>query len=215
MAKRSDLFPAVELVRASDDELALWAQDGDRRAMEWLLDRYRPVVEANARDYFWAGADAEDVVQEGMIGLYKAVGDYSPGATMSFRSFARLCIRRQIITALKAATRHKHTFLNLSVAIAESTSSSPESAVMDEMIADTNTGNPERIVISRHIWADIRQLALRTLSQLEWQALVNYMGGAGYLDIAQQLGCSVKQIDNALQRAKKKIVGQAPAEITN
>ena len=215
MATRSDLFPAVELVRASDEELLLWAHDGDRRAMERLLDTYRPVVEANARDYFWAGADAEDVVQEGMIGLYKAVRDYSPGASISFRSFARLCIRRQIITALKAATRYKHTFLNLSVAIAESTSNSPGSAVMDEMIADTNTGNPERIVISRHIWADIRQLALRTLSQLEWQALVNYMGGAGHQDIAQQLGCSVKQIDNALQRAKKKIVGQAPAEITN
>ncbi len=215
MAKRSDLFPAVELVRASDDELALWAQDGDRRAMEWLLERYRPVVEANARDYFWAGADAEDVVQEGMIGLYKAVRDYSPGATISFRSFARLCIRRQIITALKAATRHKHTVLNLSVSIAEYMSSSPRVAVVGEMIANRDSGDPQRIVISRHVWADIRQLALRTLSQLEWQALVNYMGGDQYQDIAQQLGCSVKQIDNALQRAKKKIVGQAPAEITD
>lgn len=215
MAKRSDLFSTVGRAHPSDDQLALLAQDGDRRAMEWLLDRYRPVVEGNARDYFWAGADAEDVVQEGMIGLYKAVRDYSPGASISFRSFARLCIRRQIITALKAATRHKHTSLNSSVAIAEYMSSSLGLAVASEMLADRDSGNPERIVISRHIWADVRQLARRTLSQLEWQALVNYMGGAGYQDIAQQLGCSAKQIDNALQRAKKKIVGQAPAEITN
>ncbi len=215
MAKRSDLHPGVELERVSDDELILLAQDGDRRAMERLLDRYRPVVEAIARDYFWEGADAEDVVQEGMIGLYKAVRDYSPGATTSFRSFTRLCIRRQIITALKAATRYKHALLNSSISIAESMSNSLEAAGAREMIADKDTGNPERIVISRHIWADIRHLALQTLSQLEWQALVNYMGGNQYQDIAQQLGCSIKQIDNALQRAKKKIVGQAHAEITS
>jgi len=215
MAKRSDLFPPVKLVHASDDELALSARDGDRSAMEWLLDRYRPVVEANARDYFWAGADMEDVVQEGMIGLYKAVRDYSPGAAIRFHSFARLCIRRQIITALKAATRHKHTLLNLSVSIVESMSNSLGPAVAAEMIADKDSGDPERIVISRHIWADIRQVALRTLSQLEWQALVNYMGGEQYQDIAQQLGCNVKQIDNALQRAKKKIASQARAGISN
>ncbi|MCK4323642.1 MAG: sigma-70 family RNA polymerase sigma factor, partial [Armatimonadetes bacterium] len=140
MAKRSDLFSTVGLAHSSDDELALSAQDGDRRAMEWLLDRYRPVVEVAARDYFWAGADAEDVVQEGMIGLYKAVRDYSPGASISFRCFARLCIRRQIITALKAATRHKHTLLNSSVAIAESMSSCLGPAVAGEMLADRDSG---------------------------------------------------------------------------
>jgi len=215
MAKHSDLFPSVKLARCSDVQLALLAQDGDRRAMEHLLQRYRPTVEANARDYFWAGADAEDVAQEGMIGLYKAVRDYGSDAPMSFGSFARLCIRRQIVSALKAATRHKHALLNSSVSIGESVGSSEGFGVLGEIIADRDSSDPERIVISRHTWADIRQLARYALSQLEWQALVNYMGGARYQDIAQQLGCSAKQIDNALQRAKKKIVGQAPAEIAN
>ncbi len=215
MHKRSDSLSAGELAEISDDQVALLAQDGDRRAMEHLLDRYRPMVEVSARDYFWAGADVEDVVQEGMIGLYKAVRDYSPEATMGFGSFARLCIRRQIISALKAATRHKHTLLNSSVSITESVSSSEALTVVGEMLADRSSGDPEQIVISRDIWADIRQLALRGLSQLEWRALVSYMGGGEYQDIAQQLGCNVKQVDNALQRAKRKIVRQAPAEIAN
>ena len=215
MTECSDSLSAVELARFSDNQVALLAQDGGREAMEHLLNRYRPVVEVSARDYFWAGAGSEDVVQEGMIGLYKAVRDYSPETGMSFGSFARFCIRRQIISALKAATRNKHALLNSSVSIAEPVSSGQEFAVLDEMIADGNSGDPERIVISRDIWDDIRQLAVRALSQFEWHALVSYVGGDQYQDIAQQLGCNVKQIDNALQRAKKKIVGQAPVEITN
>ncbi len=215
MAKHNDMCPAAEPVASDDGRLALLAQGGDSRAMERLLDRYGPVVETIARDYFWAGADVEDVVQEGMIGLYKAVRSYSPSASLRFHSFAKLCIRRQMITALKAATRHKHAFLNSSVAIAECGGNNPESALTDEMIADRDTGDPERIVISRVTWADIRRLALRTLSQLEWQALVNYIVGEPYQDIAKQLGYSVKQIDNALQRAKRKIIRQSWAGMTN
>ncbi len=213
MAEHSNL--AVEQVRCSDVQLVLLAQGGDHQAMECLLDRYRSVVEASARDYFWAGADDEDIVQEGMIGLYKAVGDYMPEANMSFRSFARLCIRRQIISALKAATRHKHALLNSSVSIAEPVRGSEEFMMLAETLADGGSSDPERIVISRHIWANIRQLALSALSQLEWRALINYIGGAQYQDIAEQFGYNIKQIDNALQRAKKKIVRQATVEMTN
>ncbi len=194
MTECSDSLSAVELTRFSDDQVALLAQNEGREAMEHLLNRYRPAVEASARDYFWAGADAEDVVQEGMIGLYKAVRDYSSETGMSFGSFARLCIRRQIISALKAATRHKHTLLNSSISIAEPVSSSEGLTVLGQMLADGNSSDPERIIISRDIWDDIRQLAVRALSQFEWHALVSYMGGDQYQDIAQQLGCNVKQI---------------------
>ncbi len=136
------------LAHISDDRLAVLAQGGNRRAMEQLLYRYRPVAEARADDYFWAGADGEDVIQEGMIGLYKAVQDYSQKANISFQSFARLCICRQIITALKAATRHKHAMLNCSASIAQPIGPD-ELTVLRDVIAGSEATNPERIIIGR------------------------------------------------------------------
>jgi len=176
MQERSESLSLPAWVGRTDGQIAVLAQNGSRRAMEHLLEKYRPVVENTARDYFWAGADGDDVVQEGMIGLYKAIRDYSPLAQTRFRSFAKLCVHRQIVTG--------------------------------------HAGNPERVVIGRDIWNSIHRFALQDLSQLEKHALLNYIVGERYQDIAAELGCNVKQIDNALQRAKRKIAGQFAPEAT-
>ena len=215
MPERSGLCLPASRTGLSDGAIAVRAQRGNRAAMDYLLAKYRPVVEGKAREYFWSGAEAEDVVQEGMIGLYKAVHDYVDTAPASFRAFAELCIHRQIITALKAATRRKHMLLNSCVSTTQPVGSEEGWGGLGEVLADSRAGNPERVVLSRELWNRLRQLALGRLSQLEWQVLLSHALGAPYQDIAAELGCNAKQIDNALQRAKKKIVGQLAADISN
>ncbi len=215
MSERSESLVAAGLAHLDDGRLVCLAQGGNCMAMDHLLGRYRPVVEVRAHDYFWVGTDIEDAVQEGMIGLYKAIRDYSEAANTSFRAFAELCIHRQIITALKATTRRKHSLLNLCLTMTPPVGNDERYGVLTEALADNHPDSPERTVIGRDMWANIRRFALRGLSQLEWQVLLNYLGEERYQDIAAQLGCNAKQIDNALQRAKKKIISRFAAQITN
>ena len=215
MTEGSELVSSSALRTLSDGQIAVLAQRASRAAMEHLLDKYRPVVVARARDHFWVGADAEDVVQEGMIGLYKAIRDYAATADTSFRSFAELCIHRQIISALKAANRRKHVLFNRCLSIAQPLGNDEGFGLLGEVLADSHAGIPERVVMGRDTWEAIRQFALRGLSQLEWCALLHHIGGERYQDIAAELGCNVKQIDNALQRAKRKIAGQFATQTTS
>ena len=214
MQERSESLSLPAWVGRTDGQIAVLAQNGSRRAMEHLLGKYRPLVENAARDYFWAGADGDDVVQEGMIGLYKAIRDYSPLARTRFRSFAKLCVHRQIVTALKAANRRKHVLLNSCVSTTQLLGPDEAAALLSEMLVASHAGSPERVVIGRDIWNSIHRFALQGLSQLEKHALLNYIVGERYQDIAAELGCNVKQIDNALQRAKRKIAGQFAPEAT-
>lgn len=198
----------VRYGRAGDTELGLIlaAQGGDERASSALVARYRGFVRCKARSYFLAGADRDDVVQEGMIGLYKAIRDYDPTRQASFRSFAELCVTRQLITAIKSATRQKHTPLNSYVSLSRSASLEDEGErLLADILAVKGICDPAEIVISEWESARIRQGFTEVLSSLEARVLRLYVEGKSYQEIAEALGRHVKSVDNALQRIKRKV----------
>jgi RNA polymerase sporulation-specific sigma factor len=182
------------------------AQRGDESASAVLVSRYRGFVRCKARSYFLAGADHDDVVQEGMIGLYKAIRDFDPTRQAGFRSFAELCITRQLITALKSATRQKHSPLNSYVSLSRSAGIEEEGdRVLADILAAREVCDPAEIVVSAWETASICQGFLRGLSPFEADVLRLYVEGKSYQEVATILGRGVKAVDNALQRIKRKI----------
>ena len=203
MEKRTGEHDISEL---EDQALVQRVQDGDERCLEVLLGRYRNFARSKARSYFLAGSDKEDVVQEGMIGLYKAIRDFDPKQETPFRAFAELCISRQILTAIKTANRNKHQPLNSSISLdapAYSNESSDKS-VADNLIAPAMTDPAELLISAEEIEA-IRTSMRENLTELEGDVLRLYMDGKSYEEIAGALGNHVKSIDNALQRIKRKL----------
>lgn len=198
---------AVDRLRAEpfDEELVQRAQGGDDRAIEVLLVRYRHYARAKARSYFLAGADREDVVQEGMIGLYKAIRDFRPAAETEFRAFAELCITRQIITAIKTANRQKHAPLNSYVSINKLAAEADEDRPLEESLTAETMPDPADMIISVEEMEGLRSSMTEVLSELEIHVLQLYMDGKSYQEIAGMLGRHVKSIDNALQRIKRKL----------
>lgn len=189
-----------------DEELVLRAKRGHRSAIEELFRRYRGLVESKARSYFLAGADHEDVVQEGMIGLFKAVRDFRYHRAYAFRSFADLCVTRQIITAVKAASRQKHMALNNCISMdAPNAMCEPDQCLVD-ILGEYRAPSPEDVVTHRQFYEQVNGRVAEQLSELEGQALQLYLQGKSYSEIARDLERKVKQIDNALQRAKRKIL---------
>lgn len=187
-------------------DLILAAQAGDETASAALVAKYRSFVRCKARSYFLAGADRDDVVQEGMIGLYKAIRDYRAERQSSFRSFAELCVTRQLITAIKTASRQKHTPLNSYVSLQRSTSSDEEGdRVLSDILAARNVCDPADIVISSWEAASIRDGFTEALSTFESDVLGLYVDGKSYNEIADRLGRHPKAVDNALQRVKRKV----------
>lgn len=193
--------------RMGDEELVACARRGSRGAVEYLLVKYRNLVEGKASAYFLAGADHDDVVQEGMIGLFKAIRDFSAEHLCAFRSFAELCVTRQIISAVKTATRHKHGALNNYLSTDMPLRDDGEDRTLGDTIpAPEGAGDsPERTVLGRELAHELGRRIGANLSTLEARVLVRYLEGCAYLDIAAELGLDVKQVDNALQRAKKKL----------
>lgn len=189
----------------SDNELAALANSDDSYAQDYLLNKYKNFVRAKARSYFLIGADREDLVQEGMIGLYKAIRDYNSEKQSSFRAFAELCITRQIITAIKTATRQKHKPLNSYVSLNKPIYDEESDRTLIDVIIGNKVLNPEEIIIDREDLAHIEAKIGEMLSDLEWKVLSLYLKGKSYQEIAQQLGRRVKSIDNALQRVKSKL----------
>lgn len=187
-----------------DGKLVRLAQSGDNDAMEQLCAEYKDTVRMLARPYFLIGADRDDLIQEGMIGLYKAVRDYEPGHDMSFRSFAELCIVRQIITAIKQATRKKHVPLNTYISFYKATDDENERTLIDTMPA-ARTDNPEELIISRESMSDMTKMLDTMLTPLEKDVLELFLEGHSYQEIAAALGRRPKTVDNALQRIKKKL----------
>lgn len=186
-----------------DEELVRDIRVGDQEALEYLIHKYKNFVRAKARSYFLIGADHEDIVQEGMIGLYKAIRDFRGDKLASFKAFAELCITRQIITAIKTATRQKHIPLNSYVSLDK-----PSHDDSDRTLYDTLTGgrtNPEEIYINREEHSDIEDKISQILSDLERKVLMLYLDGRSYQEIAVDLNRHVKSIDNALQRVKRKL----------
>ena len=188
----------------SDDDAAVFAREGDGDAMEYLLDKYKNFVRGRARSYFLVGADHEDIVQEGMIGLYKAIRDYRPDKQTTFRAFAELCVKRQIITAIKTATRQKHVPLNSYVSLNKPLYGEESDRTLLDVIEGRVT-NPEDVFISQEDLSRVLDQLGAVLSDLEKQSLAAFLEGKSYQEIAVMLGRHVKAIDNALQRVKRKL----------
>ncbi|MEW6243192.1 MAG: RNA polymerase sporulation sigma factor SigH [Bacillota bacterium] len=188
-----------------DEDIVEQARDGCSYALEYLINKYKNFVRAKARSYFLIGADREDIIQEGMIGLYKAIRDFKSDKLSSFRAFAELCITRQIITAIKTATRQKHIPLNSYVSLNKPIYDEDSDRTLLDVISGTKITDPEELVINREEFGDIEEKMCEILSDLEWRVLMSYLDGKSYQEIACDLNRHVKSIDNALQRVKRKL----------
>ena len=196
----------TRLDEMEDNSLVERVREGDERALDTLLSRYRNFARSKARSYFLAGSDREDVVQEGMIGLFKAIRDFDLGQDTPFRAFAELCISRQILTAIKTANRQKHQPLNASVSLdAPAYSDDRSDSTLGDRIEASISTDPVELVISAQEIEAIRDSMRSNLTQLEGDVLRLYMDGKSYEEIAGALGNHVKSIDNALQRIKRKL----------
>ena len=203
----------------SDEEIARLAKNGNIKAQEYLINKYKNFVRAKARSYFLIGADKEDIVQEGMIGLYKAIRDFRQDKLSSFRAFAELCITRQIITAIKTATRQKHIPLNSYVSLnkpiydedsdignkCDKDCHEDSDRTLLDILSGTKISDPEELIISREEFVNIESKIGEVLSSLEWEVLKSYLDGKSYQEIACDLDRHAKSIDNALQRVKRKL----------
>lgn len=188
-----------------DEEIVELANEGDTIAQEYLINKYKNFVRAKARSYFLIGADREDIIQEGMIGLYKAIRDFRCDKLSSFRAFAELCITRQIITAIKTATRQKHIPLNSYVSLNKPIYDEDSDRTLLDVISGSKITDPEELIISREEFDNIEEKMGEILSSLEWKVLMFYLEGKSYQEIAVDLKRHVKSIDNALQRVKRKL----------
>ena len=189
----------------TDEKIVEMSHSGDMAAEEYLLDKYKNFVRSKARSYFLVGADHEEIVQEGMIGLYKAIRDFRPDKLSSFRAFAELCITRQIITAIKTATRQKHIPLNNYVSLNKPLYDEESDRTLLDVIVEGRVSDPEELIINMENVGNIRTKINEVLSTLEQQVLNAYLDGKSYQEIAELLGRHVKSIDNALQRVKRKL----------
>lgn len=197
---------ATELHKLEDDDVIKQIQKGDHHALDFLLNKYKNFVQAKARTYFLIGADREDIVQEGMIGLFKAVRDYDESKLASFKAFAELCITRQIITAIKTATRQKHIPLNSYVSLDKPIyDEDSERTLIDVIEGSKANETPEDMLISREKYVAMELKLSESLSSLEKKVLHLYLDGQSYQEISKELNRHVKSIDNALQRVKKKL----------
>lgn len=187
-----------------DEEVVDLAKSGHLGATEFLISRYRPLVENKAKAYFVMGADREDVIQEGMIGLYKAIRDFRMDRLDKFRPFAELCVTRQIITAVKTATRQKHVPLNGYVSLNRAISTEAADGSLLDVLPDESDGS-EMAALTDRLPANLHELVRTVLSDLERKVLRCYLDGMSYQEMGRVLNCHTKSIDNALQRVKRKI----------
>lgn len=188
-----------------DEEIVEYARKGNDKALEYVINKYKNFVRAKARTYFLIGADREDIVQEGMIGLYKAIRDFREDKLSSFRAFAELCITRQIITAIKTATRQKHIPLNSYVSLNRPIFDEESDRTLLDVISEEKVYDPEEMIINKEEFTGIELKMGEILSELEWEVLSSYLKGKTYQEIAGDLDRHVKSIDNALQRVKRKL----------
>jgi RNA polymerase sporulation-specific sigma factor len=193
-------------VKVDDGFLIALAKQGDRMAYDRLVRRYHGFVRLKASSYFLAGGDAEDLIQEGLVGLYKAIRDFRSDRESSFRNFAELCITRQIITAVKTATRNKHTPLNQYVSFSSTPASTGEDVpTLDQVIPGSAVHDPVNQVISSEELRSLVGCLSTALSELESRVLTLYLDGCSYEQVGERLACDTKTVDNALQRVKRKV----------
>ena len=188
-----------------DEEVVIEAQKRNVRAQEYLINKYKNFVKAKAKSYFLIGADKEDIYQEGMIGLYKAIRDFKADRLSSFRAFAEICVTRQIITAIKTATRQKHIPLNTYISLNKPIYDEESDRTLLDVLSGAKITDPEELVISREEVISIQNEIGEVLSELEMEVLMSYLDGKSYQEIACDLDRHAKSIDNALQRVKRKL----------
>lgn len=202
----------IESFRAlSDEELITLYREGDQGAIEFLMDKYKGLVRSKAHSMYILGGDSDDLIQEGMLGLFKAVRDYDSGRDASFRTFAQLCVTRQLYTAVTASGRKKHLPLNTAISLSQTTQNSgdedgdsKEEALVNHLEADASS-NPEDYLIDRENLSDLEEKIDRELSSFEREVLDLHLTGMGYVEIAHVLNRDEKSTDNALQRIRAKI----------
>ncbi|MGL4452389.1 MAG: RNA polymerase sporulation sigma factor SigH [Sarcina sp.] len=194
-----------KLLEKTDEEIALAAKEGNDVAQEYIIAKYEHFIKAKAKSYFLIGADKEDIYQEGMIGLYKAIRDFKQEKVGAFKSFAELCITRQIITAIKTATRQKHIPLNTYVSLNKPIYEEDSERTLLDIIDGVKITDPETLLIGKEEVADIEEQIRKVLSGLEMEVLNSYLDGKSYQEIALDLDREAKSIDNALQRVKRKL----------
>ena len=189
----------------NDEDIVEAVRQGDSEALEYLINKYRSFVRAKARSYFLIGADREAIIQEGMIGLYKSIRDFRGDKQSSFKAFAELCITRQIITAIKTATRQKHIPLNSYVSLDKPIYDEDSDRTLLDVICGTQVSDPEELIINQEEFTGLEDKMSEILSDLERKVLMLYLDGRSYQEIAVDLSRHVKSIDNALQRVKRKL----------
>ena len=196
----------INLEELTDEQLVVAAQNGDSDALDVIMARYKKLVYAKSKPYFLAGADDDDIVQEGLIGLYKAVKDFDAERFPFFRVFAGICVTRRILTAVKAATRKKHQPLNSYVSLDKSTYDDDSDTKLVDVMAFGSVQDPEAILIDRENVDGMEYKINKALSKLETEVLVYHLEGMSYSEIALRVGKDTKAVDNAVQRIKKKLV---------
>ena len=188
-----------------DEEIVIVAKDGNVQAQEFLIHKYQNFVKAKAKSYFLIGADKEDIYQEGMVGLYKAIRDFRQDKLTSFKAFAEICITRQIITAIKTATRQKHIPLNTYISLNKPIYDEESDRTLLDVLSEISVTDPEELMISREDLMSIENEIGQVLSDLELEVLTSYLDGKSYQEIAGDMNRHAKSIDNALQRVKRKL----------
>ncbi len=198
-------FKTEQYLHLEDEEIVQLGRKGDKDAMDYLIYKYKNLVRSKARAYFLIGADREDMVQEGMIGLYKAIRDYQQDKSMAFKTFAELCVTRQMITAVKNATRQKHIPLNSYISLNRRSFDEESDRTYIELASDETVTDPESLLIKKEEFNGIENKMGEILSAFEWEVLSLYLAGKTYVEISRQVKKPIKSIDNALQRVKKKV----------
>lgn len=199
----NDFF--IEFQGKSDEEIVIEAKERSSRAQEYLISKYENFVKSKSKSYFLIGADKEDIYQEGMIGLYKAIRDFNPEKLTSFRAFAELCITRQIITAIKTATRQKHIPLNTYISLNKPIYEEESDRTLIDVLSELKITDPEELIIGKEQVKHMEGEMDKVLSDLEKEVLQSYLDGKSYQEIASDLDRQAKSIDNALQRVKRKL----------
>lgn len=205
MGEEIQLNNSVYFENKKDEEIVMEAKGGNHRAQEYLISKYQNFVKTKSKSYFLIGADKEDIYQEGMIGLYKSIRDFNPEKLTSFKAFAELCITRQIITAIKTATRQKHIPLNTYVSLNKPIYETESDRTLIDVISEFKISNPEDLIIGKEDIKSIEDAMEKVLSDLEKEVLQSYLDGKSYQEIASDLDRQAKSIDNALQRVKRKL----------
>lgn len=215
MQEENVFFSINEYSKMTDEEIIKEIRKGDKQALTYLMNKYKEIVNLKVGKYFMVGAEKEDIIQEGLIGLFKAIKTYNAEKNNAFKTFANMCIERQLITAIKSSNRQKHMPLNSYLSLNMSAYDNEEESgaeLMDTFDSKT-IEDPLETIINKEYYDEIEKSIDKTLSQFEKQVLDRYMKGESYVTIAKRLDSPVKSVDNAIQRIRKKAMKNLPNEI--